>query len=557
MKHALLFAVVLLKSLPAWSQVPTIATLSPARNALAVSRVAPVQVTLSQSVGRNSGALQVFSALRGGKLNGASTINGNALTFAPTQAFQPGELVSVTVPTAVQSSAGTPLAASQVFQFTAATSASTGTFSNGGVIPTFTPSQRTTVGDVDGDGDLDLLVVDAPINPGVLGVRLNNGSGLYTAGSSFTVSYLPTDLDLADLDGDGDLDLIISSNGTGMSVRLNNGQGVFGTGYPVSLDAYETMAADLDGDGDLDLAATTPRGGIPGNLSVAMNGGSGNFGAATVVSVGGASNALAVGDMDGDGDLDLLTEDSFTFQVAIRLNNGNGFFGTSMLVPVSGSSYIGRVQDLAVGDVDSDGDLDVAVINGASSNVTICLNNGASGFGGNTVVAAGFRPQDISLADLDGDGDLDLAVANGQNGTVDIRLNSGAGGFAGGATLPILDNTQQVSVGDVDGDGDLDLLVASNNGIQELLNIDSLTPSPVLAVVALAPARNLHHAPRASNVAITFSQPLSNTPTTRAGINLSSCQRGGVWRGKPRSVATRSRLIQPWISCRASGYQSV
>ncbi|MCI1189926.1 FG-GAP-like repeat-containing protein [Hymenobacter sp. DH14] len=532
MKHALLFATMLLPALPGWAQAPTISTLSPARNALAVARTAPVQVTLSQPVGASSGALRVFSALRGGRLAGTSTTSGNALVFAPAQAFQPGEVVSVTVPTTVQSSAGTPLAAPHVFQFTTAASGGTGTFGNGGVIPTFTPDQRTAVGDVDGDGDLDLLVVEARFNPVVLGVRLNNGSGLYTVGSSFTVSYLPSDLDLADLDGDGDLDLFISSDGSAASVRLNNGQGVFGAGIAVAVNAYQAVAADLDGDGDLDLAATSAGGGIPGNLSVAMNGGTGSFGAATVVNAGGASKAVAVADVDGDGDLDLLSDDYFSSAVSVRLNNGSGGFGTVILAPVAGYPYIGRVQDLAVGDVDGDGDPDLAVIYDNASNVIICRSNGPSGFGNNATIAVGYRPQSIGLADLDGDGDLDLAVANGQDATMDIRMNNGTGTFAGGATLPIANSTQQVKAGDVDGDGDLDLLVASSSGIQELLNVNSLTPGPALAVTALAPVRNLRNAPRASNVALTFNQPLGNTAAIRAGLSVSSSQRGGRLAGQ-------------------------
>ena len=531
MKHTLLLTASLFTTRLGWSQAPVVTALSPLRNALSVPRNAPVLVSFSQLMGVGSGALRVFGALQGGRLAGTSTASGSALTFASTRGFQPGEVVSVTVPTTAQSSAGIPLAAPQVFQFTGAAAASTGTFGNGGIIPTFTPDQRTAVGDVDGDGDLDLLVVEAAFNPAVVGVRLNDGNGLYTAASSFAVGSLPTDIGLADVDGDGDPDLLISSNGLSMAVRLNNGQGVFGTSYTVPLDAYEAIAADLDGDGDLDLAATTPRAGTPGNLSVAMNGGPGNFGAATVISVGGVSKALAVGDMDGDGDLDLLTDD-YSNKVAIRLNNGNGSFGMSVLVPVSGNSYLGPVKDLAVGDVDGDGDLDVAVIKELSSDVTICFNNGASGFGANAVVAVGFRPQDISLADLDGDGDLDLVAANGQDATLDIRLNNGTGGFAGGATLPMAYNTPRVHVGDVDGDGDLDLLVVNDNGVKELLNIDRLIPSPVLAAVAVAPARYLPNAPRTSNVAITFSQPLSNTPATRAGMSVSSNQRGGRLAGQ-------------------------
>ena len=111
--------------------------------------------------------------------------------------------------------------------------------------------------DVDGDGDLDMLAANAGSN--TVSVRLNNGTGNFSGTYDIAVGRFPGSVTTADVDGDGDLDLLttnISSNT--VSMRFNNGTGIFGSGsdIPVGSEPYRVAAADLDGDGDLDLLAS-------------------------------------------------------------------------------------------------------------------------------------------------------------------------------------------------------------------------------------------------------------------------------------------------------------
>jgi ankyrin repeat protein len=119
--------------------------------------------------------------------------------------------------------------------------------------------------------------------------------------------------------------------------------------------------------------------------------------------------SVAVGDLDGDSDLDLAVANVYGANVSVLLNNGNGTFAADVLY--GAGSYPSSV---AVGDVDGDSDLDLAVANSESHNVSVLLNNGNGTFA--AAVHYGAGGFSVAVGDLDGDSDLDLAVANGQSG---------------------------------------------------------------------------------------------------------------------------------------------
>ena len=515
---ALLAAGLLTGALAAQAQ-PTITAVAPAANAAAASGTGSVSVTFSQPLTAASGAaLKVFSQQRGGlRTRGttAAVVNGNTLSFAPSAyAFKPGETVFSSVTTAAANSGG-PLAKARVQQFTvAAGGQGRGTFAPGADPAVGTAPRSVAVADVDGDGDLDLLTANNGSN--TVSVRLNggngqgNGRGTFSNGADVAVGRTPTSVVTADVDGDGDLDfLVVNSSDNAVGVHLNGGDatgsntGIFGNGSPVGVGDFPTSVAvgDFDGDGDLDLVTANHGSGISGNtLSVRLNNGTGLFANGSEVTVGTTPQVVAVGDVDGDGDLDLVNSSYGSNAISVRLNGGNaagggtGTFSNGSEVPVA-TGPIG----LALADVDRDGDLDMLSTSYVASMVSVRLNGGdATGsntgtFSNGSTLPVPQSPINVAVGDVDSDGDLDMLVAVYRGaGAVSVFLNGGnaAGGgtgvFSSDSIFSVGSLPFNLALGDADGDGDLDILTPNSNSGTVSVRLNGGTQLAVQ--FALAPA---------------------------------------------------------------------
>jgi hypothetical protein len=329
------------------------------------------------------------------------------------------------------------------------------------------------LGDLDADGDLDALVGcrNFPGGPSCsqTQVWLNDGSGQFSKGwSSGTLNIAVA---LGDLDDDGDLDAFFGKAAPGASrpneVWLNDGHGNFeDSGQRLADLARDVELGDVDSDGDLDAVTGT----LDGPSKVWLNDGRGQFtNSGQRLALDGWSYAVALGDVDRDGDLDAWFgrgSDSPGYVDRLYLNDGQGNFTDSgqRLNTVS-------TQGVEFGDLDGDGDLDAYLANGNShgDNVPdrVWLNDGAGKFTDSGQRIGMSLGKFVDLGDLDRDGDLDAVVANGSifMGTVveqanEVWLNDGTGFFTAGQELGRA-ATNQVALGDIDNDGDLDAVFAN------------------------------------------------------------------------------------------------
>ena len=321
------------------------------------------------------------------------------------------------------------------------------------------------LGDLDDDGDLDAFVANRYTPDRVW---LNDGAGRFTdSGQNLGEQGYSFDVVLADLDADDDLDAFVvnavNTVDTTSRVWLNDGSGRFSSGQAVAfMGEYGATAADVDGDGDQDIIVAANgdlfSSGAPDR--VLLNGRDGSL-TDSGQSIGGErSLAVAAADLDGDSDLDLFFANDGANR--IWLNDGKGVFTDSG--QALGTS---RSSDVALGDLDGDGDMDAYVANQSLSN-RIWLNDGKGNFADTGQTLGISESQAVDLADPDGDGDLDAFVAN--TWTVGspldapapnrIWINDGNAMFTdSGRELGLL-HSNDLAIADLNGDGDVDIFVA-------------------------------------------------------------------------------------------------
>jgi hypothetical protein len=173
---------------------------------------------------------------------------------------------------------------------------------------------------------------------------------------------------------------------------------------------------------------------------------------------------VAIGDLDGDGALDLAVANQIYYNVSVLLGNGDGTFQDAVNYGVGNNSH-----SVAIGDLDGDGALDLAVANFGSGDVSVLLGNGDGAFQSEQRYTAGDGPRSIAIGDLDGNGNFDLAVANGVSDDVSVLLGNGDGTFQSEQRYAAGGVPYSIGIGDLDGNGNLDLAVA--NALDENVSV--------------------------------------------------------------------------------------
>lgn len=314
-------------------------------------------------------------------------------------------------------------------------------------------ARQWLLGDIDGDTHPDVLEDEGL-------VWRNRGDGWYEPGATPWFVGGTGQMLLVDIDTDGDLDAL-----TGQSVLLNDGAGGVASNATITVTPWQPvdprLAFDADGDGDADLLDADHHIGF----GVLRNDGALQFTSLQYVPwIAGQAEAIAAADFDGDGDQDLLVS-SHAAGGSLHLfyNDGAGAFS---LVPngvVGGTGA--RVAELAVADLDLDGDLDVLAgrFLGSAPTHLVLKNHGGRLVADPAAVPAHVGAVRVALGDVDADGDADAVVGVATGGGAPFHLalwtNDGAGTFSFTADLALRFD-DPVTLIDVDGDGDADLFAA-------------------------------------------------------------------------------------------------
>ena len=359
----------------------------------------------------------------------------------------------------ISNSSGTSVA----FDFTVLESPSPGAFGQQQVISTGADfASSVHAADLDGDGDIDVL--SASENDDRIAWYKNTGAGFEVQTDITTAADRPSAVFAADLDGDGDMDVISASifDDKIAWYENTNGLGSFGTQQVITTNADgggSIFAGDLDGDGDIDVLSAS---GLDDKVAWYENtNGLGAFGTQQIITTSAdAVKSVYAADLDGDDDLDVVASSTFDRDIVWFENtDGLGDFGPTQFID---ANAFGTLAVIAT-DLDGDGDNDV--IAGQSSRVAWYENTDGNGsFSSMQVVNEdAVNTSSLFATDLDGDGDMDVISTSSTSDEVAWYENLGSDQFSASTITNLADNAKSVFGADLDNDGDIDVLSASSS----------------------------------------------------------------------------------------------
>jgi hypothetical protein len=357
----------------------------------------------------------------------------------------------------------------------------------------FIPMQTFTTGtnpyysvlkDFDGDGKLDMAVCNGGNN--TVSVFRNTSivdtidAGSFTSKVDFATSSNPFCVASADFDGDGKQDIVTANTmAYKISILRNNCTvGVINTSsfdpkvdYATGIEPRSVDVADIDGDGKIDIAVVNQS---SNSLTVFQNQctvGVISFASGVTFSIGTFPQCVRMADLDGDGKKDIVVVNQNANTISILRNTAtSGIINASSLATPVSFTTGNTPYRLALGDIDMDGKLDIAVSNFNANTVSLYLNTtsvgviNSSSFATPYTLTVGLRPIGVEISDLNGDTKPELVVVNAAATNIGVYQNNSVVGVINASTFSLATTLNaagsignSTAIGDIDGDGKKDI----------------------------------------------------------------------------------------------------
>lgn len=324
-------------------------------------------------------------------------------------------------------------------------------------------------GDINNDGKLDLVFVD--YNTFRLRVLRGLGNGKFDAPVIYSSVRYPGSVELADLDGDTDLDLAVSEfigaqNDSPGGVRiyynmdLNSGAFVEGSYYETGFGTRDVAAADIDGDGKVDLIAANYN---AASISILRNQGAGTFGEKVDIAVKQGPYSIIAADLDGEGGVDLAVAQVGGYGVTVLLNQAGSFPEATFFDTAA------PLVSVSAADVNGDSQLDLMVATYTHGSVGVMKNVGSGQFAAPVKYSTGQQVNSVTTADVNADGRLDIVSTNYTDGTVSVLHNKGDGTFLKATNYATGNNVTEVVAADFTDDGSPDIVASNGTGYLRML----------------------------------------------------------------------------------------
>jgi len=347
-----------------------------------------------------------------GWYNGNVVLNDSkSITFTPSKQLEPGEKITILADTSIKSYLGSSLSKNHQFHFTAESDSAL-PFKTNQITVSNTVSNPVSIvsADIDKDGDID-VVSTATAGNSIVWHR-NNGNGTF---NRFTVANLSNGINKPDL----------------------------------------VQTADVDRDGDMDIVSASSQ---AGTIHLFENNGNQNFITHLLSDSSDGINDFSLKDINGDGLSDIFGTSSTNSKLFLLLNQGNLLFKENTI----GIGLAG-ISDVLVSDIDSDFDIDLVISSSQYDSLVWFQNNGLTVFTKKMIGVGISGITSIDAADIDSDGDIDLITASQTTGSINWIKNDGDQNF----TLQNIDshitNINQLLLGDYDGDNDIDIITTGVN----------------------------------------------------------------------------------------------